>query len=217
MQYIHKIRIAFADDHAMLRKGLLKLLLVSGNYESVFDVDNGLQVQEAMKNRRIPDVLILDVNMAEKDGYATAQWVSKNYPQVKILALSMFSDEATILKMVQSGAHGYVTKNSEPERLKEAIDTVYEKGAYLPENISVKLMSGIRNNLGDAGTAAVVLTDREKTFLSLICQELTYPEIAERMFISARTVDDYRKNLGRKLKVRGKAGLIVYAMNNGLK
>ncbi|MBV9988091.1 MAG: response regulator transcription factor [Chitinophagaceae bacterium] len=217
MPHVSKISIAFADDHAMLRKGLLKLLLVLGDYEAVFDVDNGMQVQEQMRNHKIPDVLILDVNMAEKDGYATAQWVSKNYPQVKILALSMFSDEATILKMVQSGAHGYITKNSEPEKLKEAIDTVYEKGVYLPESLSLKLMSGIRNNLQETETAAAVLTEKEKLFLSLLCQELTYPEIAERMFISPRTIDDYRKNLTRKLGVRGKAGLIIYAINNNLK
>ena len=123
-----KISIAFADDHSMLRKGLVKLLLMNGNFESLFDVDSGIDAMEALKKHKIPDVLILDVSMAGKDGMETAQWVSKNFPQVKILALSMSSDEHTILKMIQAGAKGYVTKNCEPEKLIDAIETIYKNG-----------------------------------------------------------------------------------------
>ncbi|MCK9402342.1 MAG: response regulator transcription factor [Chitinophagaceae bacterium] len=212
-----KISIALADDHAMLRKGLIKLLMMLGNYESLFDVDNGNEVIEQLKKHKIPDVLILDVNMAEKDGYQTAQWVSTHYPQVRILALSMFSDENTIIKMIRAGAKGYITKNSDPEKLKEAIDTLYEKGVYLPESLSAKIFSGIKNNILFSEDKATNLTEKEKTFLSLLCQELSYQEIAGKMFLSPRTVDDYRKKLTRKLNVKGKSGLIVYAMSNGLK
>lgn len=211
------ISLALADDHAMLRKGLIKLLMVFGNYESLFDVDNGNEVIRQLQNHKIPDVLILDVNMAEKDGYQTAQWVSTHYPQVRILALSMFSDENTIIKMIQAGAKGYITKNSDPEKLKEAIDTLYEKGVYLPESLSAKIFSGIKNSILLSADKATNLTEKEKTFLSLLCQELSYQEIAGKMFLSPRTVDDYRKKLTRKLNVKGKSGLIVYAMSNGLK
>jgi two-component system invasion response regulator UvrY len=212
-----KISIAIADDHAMLRKGLIKLLSVSGNYESLFDVDNGNEVIDELKKHKIPDILILDVNMAGRDGQQTAEWVTAHYPQVKILALSMFNDETTILKMIQAGAKGYITKNSDPEKLKEAIDTLYEKGVYLPESLSAKLFSGIKNNLLVNQDKTPVLNEKEKTFLSLLCQELSYQEIAGKMFLSPRTVDDYRKKLTRKLNVKGKSGLIVYAMNSGLK
>lgn len=211
-----KICIAFADDHAMLRKGLVKLLVMTGSYESLFDVDGGDQVIEHLKKHIIPEVLILDVNMAGKDGAQTAEWVSTHFPQVKILALSMFNDEATILKMIQAGAKGYITKNSEPEKLREAIDTLYERGVYLPESLSAKIFSGIKNNLLSGENKLPVLNEKEKIFLSLICQEFSYQEIADRMFLSPRTVDDYRKKLTRKLNVKGKSGLIVYAMNNGL-
>lgn len=211
------ISLALADDHAMLRKGLIKLLMVFGNYESLFDVDNGNEVIRQLQNHKIPDVLILDVNMAEKDGYQTAQWVSTHYPQVRILVLSMFSDENTIIKMIQAGAKGYITKNSDPEKLKEAIDTLYEKGVYLPESLSAKIFSGIKNSILLSADKATNLTEKEKTFLSLLCQELSYQEIAGKMFLSPRTVDDYRKKLTRKLNVKGKSGLIVYAMSNGLK
>lgn len=191
--------------------------MVFGNYESLFDVDNGNEVIRQLQNHKIPDVLILDVNMAEKDGYQTAQWVSTHYPQVRILALSMFSDENTIIKMIQAGAKGYITKNSDPEKLKEAIDTLYEKGVYLPESLSAKIFSGIKNSILLSADKATNLTEKEKTFLSLLCQELSYQEIAGKMFLSPRTVDDYRKKLTRKLNVKGKSGLIVYAMSNGLK
>lgn len=207
-----------ADDHAMLRKGLIKLLTVIGNYEALFDVDSGNEVIEQLKNHKIPDVLILDVNMAGRDGQQTAQWVSSHFPQVKILALSMFNDEATILRMIQAGAKGYITKNNDPEKLKEAIDTLYQKGIYLPESLSEKLFSGIKNNvLAIPEEPGLELTAKEKEFLSLLTQELSYKEIADRMFLSPRTIDDYRIKLTKKLNVKGKSGLIIYAINNGLR
>ncbi len=211
-----KISIAFADDHAMLRKGLIRLLLMSGSYDSLFDVDSGDEVIEKLKKHLVPDILILDVNMAGKDGHETAHWVSTHFPQVKILALSMFNDETTILKMIQSGAKGYITKNSEPEKLREAIDTLYEKGVYLPESLSAIIFSGIKNNSPTNENKFPVLSEKERTFLSLLCKELSYNQIAAKMFLSPRTIDDYRKKLTKKLNVKGKSGLIVYAMNNGL-
>lgn len=213
-----KITIAMADDHAMLRKGLLRLLASIGNYEVLFDVDNGNEVIEHLKNHRIPDVLILDVNMAGRDGHQTAQWINQHYPQVKMLALSMFNDESTILRMIQAGAKGYITKNNDPEKLKEAIDILSHKGVYLPESLSEKVFNGIRNNvLAIPEEKGPELTDKEKEFLSLLTHELSYKEIADRMFLSPRTIDDYRIKLTRKLKVKGKSGLIIYAINNGIR
>ena len=216
MSFQKKIRIAFADDHSLLRKGLVKLLLTYGSYESLFDVDNGEQVIQEIKQHKIPDVLILDVNMEGKNGIETAQWVSSHYPQIKILALSMYNDEETIMKMLQAGAHGYITKNSEPEKLQLAINTVYEKGVYLPESLSAKLLSGIKNRFIN-NHAPINITPQEKEFLKLLCKELSNKEIAEKMFLSPRTIEDYRKKLTKKLNVKGKTGLIIYAINNGMK
>jgi DNA-binding NarL/FixJ family response regulator len=216
MNRLSKITFAIADDHVMLRKGLVKMLVMLGNYEPIFDVDNGDEVIEALKKHKIPDVLILDVNMAGKGGLETAAWVTNNYPQIKILALSMYNDESTIIKMIQAGAKGYLTKNNSTEKLEEAINTLYERGIYIPESISLKLFSGIRNNVLATENKEVMLNDKEKTFLSLICQEYSYQEIADKMILSPRTIDDYRRKLCLKLKVRGKSGLIVYALNNGL-
>lgn len=211
-----KISIAIADDHSMLRKGLLKLLLMDESITSLFDVDNGTEVIQQLKNHRIPDVLILDVNMAGKDGVETAKWISEYYPQIKILALSMSSDSNTILKMIKAGARGYITKNNDPEKLKEAIEIIYEKGVYLPDSLSASVFAGIRENVLHHPVIHPILTEKEKLFLRLLCQQLSFKEIADKMFLSPRTIDDYRKKLSAKLNVKGKSGLIVYAMNHGI-
>ncbi len=208
---LRKIQFAIADDHAMLRKGLIRLLLMYGTFECVFEASNGEEIQKAIKNNIIPDIIILDIGMSRGNGFETAAWLHKHYPQVKILALSMYQDESTILKMIQAGANGYLTKNSEPEELKQAIETIYEKGVYIPEHLSAKLLSGIQNEISHSQVDSTLLNTKEKQFLQLLCQELTYQKIAEKMFVSPRTIDDYRKRLTRKLKVKGRAGLIVYA------
>ncbi|OYZ00182.1 MAG: hypothetical protein B7Y37_11815 [Sphingobacteriia bacterium 28-36-52] len=119
--------------------------------------------------------------------------------------------------MIQAGAKGYITKNNNPEKLREAIDTLYEKGVYLPESLSEKIFSRIKNNLLFSESKSAFLNEKEKVFLSFLCKELSYQEIADKMFLSPRTIDDYRKKICKKLNVQGKSGLIVYAMNNGLK
>jgi DNA-binding NarL/FixJ family response regulator len=208
-----KLSLAFADDHTMLRKGLVRLIQLLGSYHIAFEADNGEEVITALKKNLIPDILILDVNMGGKDGLQVAQWLNSHYPQVKILVLSMYSDETTILKMIQAGAHGYITKNAEPERLHDAIQTLWNTGSYLPETISKKIISGLQKNVLQV-QPKVDLTENELKFLKLLCQQLTYQEIAAQMFLSPKSMDDYRKKLTRKLGVKGKSGLIVYAMEH---
>ncbi len=210
-----KVSLAFADDHTMLRKGLVRLIQLLGSYHIIFEADNGEEVITALKKNLIPDILILDVNMGGKDGLQVAQWLNSHYPQVKILVLSMYSDETTILKMIQAGAHGYITKNDEPERLHEAIQVLWNTGSYIPDSISKKIISGLqRNVLKDQ--PQVDLTENELKFLKLLCKQLTYQEIAAQMYLSPKSMDDYRKRLTRKLGVKGKSGLIVYAMEHNI-
>jgi DNA-binding NarL/FixJ family response regulator len=216
MYHSKKISIAIADDHAMLRKGIINLLSIQGKIVSLFDVDSGVEVVEYLKKHLIPDILILDVSMSGKDGFETARWVSSNFPQIKILALSMHYDESTILKMIQAGAKGYISKKNDPDVLHEAIITLYESGVYLQESLSAKIFQGIQNNILLTNTSLSILNEKEKTFLSLLCQDLPYKEIADKMCLSPRTIDDYTRKLTKKLNVKGKSGLIVYAVNNKL-
>ena len=210
-----KIQVAVADDHSLLRKALAQLINSFPNYSVVFEADNGKELKEMIGKHIIPDIILLDVNMPDIDGFESAQWLYKNYPQIKVLALSMYSDENTIIKMLRLGAKGYLLKNADPDELKEALDSVLKKDFYLSEYISGKIISGLHKS-ADQPQEPVTLTDKEKEFLRWICSEMTYKDIAAKMFVSPRTIDDYRNNLFDKLKVRTRVGLVLYAIKHGL-
>jgi two-component system, NarL family, invasion response regulator UvrY len=210
-----KIMVAVADDHTLLRSALARLIGSFENYAILFEAGNGQEVKDKLSKHIIPDVMLLDVNMPDIDGYETAKWIYKNFPQVKILALSMFSDENTIIRMLKLGAKGYIMKNAEPEELNEALDSVVKKDFYLSEFISGKIISGLHKNI-DMPDEPVSLTDKEKEFLQHVCSELTYKDIAVKMYVSPRTVDDYRNSLFEKLKVKSRVGLVLYAIRHGL-
>lgn len=210
-----KILVAVADDHSLLRNALARLIGSFENYQVIFEADNGKDVKEKLSKHVIPDIILLDVNMPESDGYETARWIYKNYPQVKVLALSMFSDEGTIIRMLRLGAKGYIMKNADPEELKLALDSVLKKDFYLSEYISGKIISGLHKDI-DMPEEPVSLNEKDREFLRWVCTELTYKDIAAKMFVSPRTVDDYRNSLFEKLKVKTRIGLVLYAIRNGL-
>jgi len=215
MAVTKKIQVAVADDHTLMRKALAKLISSFDAYSVLFEAGNGKDVKDQLTNHVIPDIVLLDVNMPGIDGYETARWIYKNYPQVKVLALSMFSDENIIIRMLKLGAKGYIMKNVEPEELKLALDSIVKKDFYLSDYISGKIISGLHREV-DMPDEPVVLNDKEKEFLQLVCSELTYKDIAVKMFVSPRTVDDYRNSLFEKLKVKTRVGLVMYAIKNGL-
>jgi DNA-binding NarL/FixJ family response regulator len=210
-----QIQVAIADDHTLLRKALAKLVSSFEDYTVLFEADNGKEIKKRINEHMVPDLVLLDVNMPEMDGFETASWLSKNYPKIKVLALSMFSDERTIIRMLRQGARGYIMKNIDPEELKKALDSVVKKNFYLSEEISGKIISGLHKDVDKAEEPAS-LTQREKDFLRHICSEITYKDIAAKMFVSPRTVDEYRNSLFDKLKVRSRVGLVMYAIRNGL-
>lgn len=210
-----KIQVAVADDHNLLRNALAKLINSFENYTVLFEADNGKEIKDKLSRHIIPDIVLLDVNMPDMDGYETAQYLHKNYPQVKVLALSMFSDENIIIRMLKLGAKGYILKNAEPEELREALDSVFKKDFYLSEYISGKIVSGLNKDL-DRPRENMSLSDKEKELLKYMCSELSYKDIAGKMFVSPRTLDDYRNNIFEKTKVKTRVGLVIYAIRNGL-
>ena len=210
-----KIQVAVADDHSLLRQALAKLINSFENFTVLFEANNGNEIKANLGKHIIPDIVLLDVNMPDMDGYETAQWLHNNFPQVKVLALSMFSDENIIIRMLKLGAKGYILKNAEPEELKDALNSVLEKDFYLSEYISGKIVSGLNKDL-DRPDDRVTLSEKEKELLRWICSEMTYKDIAGKMFVSPRTLDDYRNNLFEKLKVKTRVGLVLYAIRNRL-
>ncbi|HLX90732.1 MAG TPA: response regulator transcription factor [Puia sp.] len=213
---IKKTKVAVADDHTLLRKALSKLISSYEGYTVLFEAENGIEVKTKITQHSVPDILLLDVNMPGMDGFDTVQWIHKNYPHIKVLALSMFSDEKIIIRMLRLGAKGYVLKNIDPEELKNALDSVVNKDFYLPEYISGKIISGLNRDGDELDKQSIFLTEKEKEFLQLICSELTYKDIAIKLNLSPRTIDDYRNALFDKFSVKSRVGLAIYAIKKGL-
>lgn len=213
-----KTRIALADDHILLRNGLASLLKEL-DYDIVFEADNGRDFLDKLQKHAQPDVVLMDINMPLMDGYDTTLWLKKNQPDIKVLALSMYDDENAILRMVRNGARGYILKDSDPSELKAALHAVSTKGFYHSELLTGKLIYTINHldDTGDSGSGAVLgLSEREIEFLKLVCTEMTYREIAEKMYLSPRTIDGYRDNLFEKLSLKSRVGLVLFAIKNGI-
>lgn len=209
------IRVAIADDHSLLRNALARLIAGFEGYSVIFEADNGKELVEKISQNVLPDIVMVDVNMPEMDGFETTQWLHKKYPQVKVLALSMLSDERTIIRIFRLGAKGYLLKNTDADELKTALDSIMNKNVYLSEYVSGKLVSGLHNDV-DVELKEVPLNEREREFLRWTCSELSYKDIAEKMYLSPRTIDDYRQTLFSKLKVHSRVGLVMYAIKNGI-
>ena len=212
---IKKIQVAIADDHSLLRSALANLINTFDGYTIQFEANNGNDLREKIQQHLVPDIVLLDVNMPEMDGFETTLWLHKNYPHIKILALSMLSDEKSIIKMFRLGAKGYLLKNTDPGELRMALDSIINKDVYLSEYVSGKLVSGLHQDNHSVGKE-VVLNEKEREFLRWTCSELSYKEIAGKLFVSPRTVDDYRQSLFTKLKVHSRVGLVMYAIKNGI-
>ena len=209
--------IVLVDDHVLLRNGLASLVKNLG-HDVLFEADNGQEFIKKISSKSIPDLVLLDINMPEMDGYATAQWLKTNYPDIKILALSMYDNENSIIRMLKSGAQGYILKDSEPTELKAAIEAIISKGYYYSDLVSGKLIHAI-NKVDDEGSDVHTMNNlngRETDFLKYACTELTYKEIADKMFVSPRTIDGYRDALFEKLNVKTRVGLVMYAIKNGI-
>lgn len=210
-------KIVLTDDHSLLRSGLASLVQSLG-HTVLFEADNGKDLLAKLDAKQLPDILLLDINMPEMDGYETAQWLKTNHPSIKVLALSMYDNETSIIRMLKCGARGYILKDSEPAELKAAIHALEDKGFYYSDLVSGKLMHAI-NKMEDEGgdlKNLVPLNDRETEFLKYSCTELTYKEIADRMFVSPRTIDGYRDALFEKLHLKTRVGLVMYAIKNGI-
>lgn len=209
--------IVLVDDHSLLRQGLAQLVQSLG-FSVIFEADDGKEFIEKLNSNTLPDVVLMDINMPEMDGFETAQWLKQNHPDIKVLALSMYDNENSIIRMLKCGAKGYILKDSEPAELKTAIEDLVNKGYYYSDLVSGKLIHAI-NKIEDEGSAVntlVNLNDRETDFLKYACTEMTYKEIADKMFVSPRTIDGYRDGLFEKLHVKTRVGLVMYAIKNNI-
>ena len=215
---VKEIKVVLVDDHVLLRNGLANLINSFGGYKVLFEANNGKNFTEQLTAANAPEIVLLDINMPEMDGYETALWLRKHYPLIKVLALSMYDNENAIIRMFKAGAKGYILKDCDPSELRAALDSISHKCFYYSEMVTGRLIHTI-NQLDDEDNSTkslVQLTDRELEFLKLVCSELTYKEIADKMFLSPRTIDGYRDALFEKLNIKTRVGLVMYAIKNGI-
>ncbi|MGJ7031354.1 response regulator [Niabella hirudinis] len=211
---LQPVSIAIVDDHAMLRKGLSNILGEEDDFSVVLEADNGRQFIEAIAHKNLqPEVVLLDVHMPEMDGYETALWIEQHLPLAKVLVLSMNDDEEMVIKMLRCGAKGYILKDADPPELFRAIRDISADGYHLSKLVTGKLLFTMNRSKDEPGNP-IKLSAREKEFLGLCCSDLTYKEIADRMFVSARTIDGYRDSLFEKLEQKSRVGLVLYAIRH---
>lgn len=217
-----KVRVVLADDHELVRTGLVKLLESFKDLVIVGEAGDGVEAVEKTKKLN-PDVLVIDLSMPNLSGIEATKIIRKECPKVAVLVLTMHEKEEYVYQILKSGARGYVLKDAGKDELATAIRTVAKGEKYFSSRISEIMVDGyLRKNVqneesasGEIGDSDVSLTKREKEVLSLIAEGLNGEQISEKLFISPRTVDTHRTNIMQKLDIHGAAHLVKYAIEHG--
>lgn len=210
------IKVAIADDHALFRAGVKTALSVKKDVELIAEADNGMQLLNLLKHIE-PDVILLDIQMPIMDGIQTLPEIRKIRPEAKVIILSMHNDHSMISKLMEIGANSYLTKNSDSETIYEAIKTCFENEFFFNELTNKALLAGLRTKRTDVyGGSEADLSEKELRVLRLMCEEKTTKEIADIVEISPRTVEAIRDKLKTKTGAKSMAGLVMYAVKNGI-
>jgi two-component system, NarL family, invasion response regulator UvrY len=209
--------IFLVDDHVLLRDALAAYIDTFDGCRVVGLAADGLELTQKIDKGTQPDIVILDLNMPRMDGYATAEWLKKNKPNVKILILTMYDSEVALIRLLQTGVRGFMKKDIMPHDLKAAIHSVAENGYYYCNAATGRLASFFfKDEKGHAAFEKSLLTPLEISFLKLASTDLTYKEIAAELGMTARAIDGYRDALFEKLDVKSRVGLAIYAVKCGI-
>ena len=209
-----KYSVALADDHSILRTGLIFIINSFPDFHVDIEAGSGDELLDKIADaKRKPDVCIMDVNMPGMNGYDTTRELKKMWPNIGVLALSMHHNEFSVIKMLRSGASGYLPKETGPVELEEALTSIINGAIYYSDLVSEKTVA----QASDASLAkSQKFTKAELEFLSYCCSDYTYKEIAEKMGLSFRTIDWYRDRLFETLKIKTRTGLAVFAFQIGV-
>ncbi len=211
------IQVAIADDHKIFRKGVILSLKAYHNIKFVLEAENGEELIKGIEKVQ-PDIVLLDLRMPVKDGIETTKYINKHFPKIRILILTMFEDERFVGHLMESGANGYLLKSTEPAEIKQGIMDVMNTGFYLNNFVNRVLIKKnySKQKFNPNLNSEIVISDREKEVLSLVCMEFTAQEIAQKMEISARTVEAIKDRLMERFGVKNSVGLVFFAMKNSL-
>jgi DNA-binding NarL/FixJ family response regulator len=212
-----KIRIAIADDSSIFRDGLKVGLARDDNFELVLETANGEELVAGIERISV-DVILMDLKMPGMDGMEATKVIRRHWEHIKILAVTMYDDEKFIIHLMENGANGYLLKNANSAEISRAIYCVCENGYYFNDLVNKVLLKKLvaRVNLTPSFRHDIDLTERELQVLHLICEEKTNVEIGQMIFLSSRSVEGIRQRLIEKVGARNTAGLVLFAVKNGI-
>ncbi len=212
-----KIRILLADDHAIVREGIKRILMAEPDLDVVGEAEDGIQAVELAKRVK-PDVAILDISMPRLNGIEATKQIREALPATHILALTMHEDDTYVFQLLKAGASGYVLKRAAATDLVQAIRAAHRGEAFLYPSVAKAVVADYLKRLetGEDRDAYDGLTEREKEILTLIAEGATNQEIAQRLFISVKTVQTHRAHIMEKLNLHDRAKLVRYAIRKGL-
>ena len=211
-----RIKIAIVDDHKLVSKAIENMISFNPKFEVVMNCFNGEDFLNQLQHQKtLPEVVLMDINMPRKNGIETTAELTANYPDLKVIALTMEDNETTIINMLKAGAKGYLLKDMSPDILFDAINIVHEKGIFYTDIVTQSLLK-IKTEEKAIQEITALLKDREIEFIKLGCSELTYKEIAEKMCVSPRTVDGYRDSIFAKLNVKTRVGIVLFAIKHDM-
>lgn len=206
----NKIQIGIVDDHLLFSNALAKLINGNSNFEVSLTAIGGNDLQSKIKSSKIvPKIILMDVNIQDSNGIEQTKWLKENYPQVKVIALSMDGNQVTIVKMIKAGSCGYLLKDMAPEQFINALNIVHEKGFFHSELVGETLLEKMGQD------DIVSLNDKEMKFLEYVCSDKTYKEIAAEMYLSPKTIDKYRESLFQKFSVKSRTALALFSIKMG--
>jgi DNA-binding NarL/FixJ family response regulator len=212
-----EIKVAIADDHQIFRKGVILSLRHYNNIRFVQEAANGQELLDHLAETK-PNVVLMDLRMPIKDGIETTKFISKNYPEIFVLVLTMHEDERFVIHLMENGANGYLLKSTDPAEIKKAITDVMTKGYYLNNFVNRILIkkAQAKARMVPSLTNSLDISEKERDVLKYICMEYTSQEIGKKMEISPRTVESIKERLMEKFGLKNTAGLVFFAVKNYL-
>jgi DNA-binding NarL/FixJ family response regulator len=217
MKSANQLKISLVDDHNLFRKGLIKLINMgntNNQYSILFEADNGRDLQEKMKNPPFPDIILMDIDMPDMNGFEAVEWLKRTHAEIKVMVISMVEDEKSVLRMLRLGVKGFLNKDIEVEDMHNALKTISNNGIYFSE-IATNVMN-LELNGQSKTISGITLSENERIFLKHTATDLTYQQIADQMNLSVKTIDGYRESLFKKCNVKSRTTLAVWAIKQGI-
>jgi len=212
----YNINIVIADDHEIFLDGLSLMLSRHPGFIVCGRASNGQQLLETV-DREKPDIVLTDIRMPVVDGIQSTRQILSKYPATGVIALSMFDEENLIIEMLEAGAKGYLLKNAHKDEIVDAINSVYQNKNYYCAQTSFLLATMIvRSKFNHDKQPQIILNDREKTIIQMICQQQTTQQIADKIYLSKRTVEGYRVKILEKIQAKNIAGVVIFALKNNI-